>query len=278
MGATDSPIVGTPSKTGATPRKFTPLRNRTPNTPSRDSLVKVTFSVKHEMQVEDASMFVIGSLPSLGSWDPRRARKMSHTEDGTWIIAIYLPEKVEFLYQYCLIKEEEDTARQPLIVWQGNIERKCKVDNASDTPGKQLVLEDDTAADNGCEAACQELKIDPLVPVGSNSMQQKLEVKQMEIDQLLEERERCQNELQKLKDIIGYADNPDDYKKRQSYLPDCSSLLYDTVREVRSSLLSPLSSLTLVQLQSSVQSKLRKTCASISEDQAFEGGAHEDVK
>ena len=195
------------------------------------------------MQVEDASMFVIGSLPSLGSWDPRRARKMSQAEDGTWMIAIYLPEKVEFLYQYCLIQEEEDSARQPLIVWQGNIERKCKVDNASDTPGKQLILEDDTAADGGLregERQQQELKIDPLVPVGANSMQQKLEVKQIEIDQLLEERERCQNELQKLKDIIGYADNPDDYKKRQSYLPDCSSLLYDTVREVFPPSITPL--------------------------------------
>jgi hypothetical protein len=59
--------------------------------------------------------------------------------------------------------------------------------------------------------------------LSSTALEQKLEVKQVEIDNLLEERERAQNELQKLKDIIGAVDNPDDYRKRQSYLPDCSS-------------------------------------------------------
>ena len=79
-----------------------------------------------------------------------------------------------------------------------------------------------------------------------------LEVRQVEIDNLLEERERASNELQKLKDIIGSVENPDDYRKRKSYLPDCSSQLYDTVRD----------------LQSKIQRKLQRMheCAAISEE------------
>eukprot|EP00961_Rhodomonas_salina_P133379 1794671-Rhodomonas_salina.1 len=40
---------------------------------------------------------------------------------------------------------------------------------------------------------------------------------------------------QKLKDIIGYAAAPNDYKNRQSFLPDCGPL-YETVRQVQASI------------------------------------------
>jgi len=51
---------------------------------------------------------------------------------------------------------------------------------------------------------------------------------------------------------VGSVDNPDDYRKRQSYLPDCSSQLYDTVRDI----------------QAKVQRKLQRAqeCAIISEE------------
>ena len=60
-------------------------------------------------------------------------------------------------------------------------------------------------------------------------------MKQSEIDKLLRERERCQNELQKLKDIIGYAATPNEYKNRQSFLPDCGPV-YETVRELQAAM------------------------------------------
>jgi len=55
-----------------------------------------------------------------------------------------------------------------------------------------------------------------------------------QIDILLKERERCQNELQKLKDIVGFADvkNGGDFRTRDSYLPETGPL-YDTVRELQ---------------------------------------------
>ena len=58
--------------------------------------------------------------------------------------------------------------------------------------------------------------------------------KDAQIDALLKERERCQNELQKLKDIVGFTAQKasGDYRTRDSYLPDTGPL-YDTVRELQ---------------------------------------------
>ena len=55
-----------------------------------------------------------------------------------------------------------------------------------------------------------------------------------QVDALLKERERCQNELQKLKDIVGFTAQKSngDYRTRDSYLPDTGPL-YDTVRELQ---------------------------------------------
>ena len=50
----------------------------------------------------------------------------------------------------------------------------------------------------------------------------------------MQERERCQNELQKLKDIIRFTavKNHGDFRTRDSYLPETGPL-YDTVRELQ---------------------------------------------
>ena len=244
----------------STPAKSrTPARKGTPGTPNRDTLVKVTFSVRHDQDVPNTDMYVTGSLPMLGSWDARRARKLARAEDGTWNLAVYIPDRVEFQYQYLLVVTNEDQAAQPEVVWTGQLERKCRVEDAGSTPkGKQLVLDDNTAGDaavDGTPAAKQMIKFDTLMPeLNKETLEQKLEVKQHEIDNLLEERERAQSELQKLKDIIGAVENPDDYRKRQSYLPDFSSQLYDTVRDI----------------QSKVQRKLQRMqeCTVISEENA----------
>lgn len=253
----------------STPAKSrTPARKGTPGTPNRDTLVKVTFSVRHDHDVPNTDMFVTGSLPMLGSWDARRARKLARAEDGTWNLAVYIPDRVEFQYQYLLVVANEDQAAQPEVVWTGQLERKCRVEDAGSTPkGKQLLLDDNTAGDVGTPSAKQMIKFDTLMPeLNKETLEQKLEVKQHEIDNLLEERERAQSELQKLKDIVGAVENPDDYKKRQSYLPDFSSPLYDTVRD----------------LQAKVQRKLQRVqeCAVISEENATDGDTHtvDDMK
>lgn len=51
---------------------------------------------------------------------------MTGSEDGVWNLAIYIPERAEFLYQYLLVKEDEE----PYVVWEGGIERKCKLADA----------------------------------------------------------------------------------------------------------------------------------------------------
>jgi hypothetical protein len=39
--------------------------------PNRDTMLKVTFSVKHDVHDASCSMYVTGSLPSLGTWSVR---------------------------------------------------------------------------------------------------------------------------------------------------------------------------------------------------------------
>lgn len=95
----------------------------------RDMLVKVTFHAIHDSAPENAAMYLTGSLPSLGSWDVKRARKMNRAPNGSWALAIYIPEKAEFLYQYLLIQEPEDCSaiQEPIVLWEGGLERKCKL-------------------------------------------------------------------------------------------------------------------------------------------------------
>ena len=124
----------------------------------------MTFSVRHDEEVPNTDMYVTGSLPMLGSWDARRARKLARADDGTWNLAVYIPDRVEFMYQYLLVVASEDSSGQPEVVWTGRLERKCRVEEASSTPkGKQLVLDDDTAGDaavEGTPAAKQMIKFD----------------------------------------------------------------------------------------------------------------------
>ena len=77
---------------------------------------------------------------------------------------------------------------------------------------------------------------DPMMPdLKVETLEQKLAVKQGEINKLLEERDSAQKELHKLKDIIGSAASPDSHRKRKSYLQDlCSSQLCNTVRDLQS--------------------------------------------
>jgi hypothetical protein len=61
--------------------------------------------------------------------ESQKARKMARGEDGVWNHTMYIPEKAEFMYQYLLIKEDSDSDT-PIVVWEGGIERKCKLNDA----------------------------------------------------------------------------------------------------------------------------------------------------
>jgi len=64
------------------------------------------------------------------------------------------------------------------------------------------------------------LRKDPFAPSAKDGVDERIAIKDAEIEQLVQERERCSNELQRIKDILGFSDTPDEYKKRSSYLPD----------------------------------------------------------
>ena len=155
----------------------------------RDALVKVTFCVHHDVGgFGDTCMHVVGSLPSLGCWDHKKARKMVADSGNMYSLAVYIPEKVEFLYQYILISCGEDGPGT--TVWEGAVERKCKVEEACSTPGRRLLLEDDTRGENPST----------IVPFLENTTTNSLlkpdisqdSRQQAELDHLLNERSRCQ--------------------------------------------------------------------------------------
>lgn len=99
----------------------------TPGTDT-DMLVNVTFHAIHDSAPANATMYLTGSLPSLGSWDLKRARKMNCNINGSWDLAIYM-EKEEFLYQYLLLQEPEADAasQEPIVLWEGRLQGTCKL-------------------------------------------------------------------------------------------------------------------------------------------------------
>jgi hypothetical protein len=131
-------------------------------------------------------MHIIGSLPSLGCWDHKKARKMVAGSDGTYSLAVYIPEKVDFLYQYILVKGGEDGCPET-VVWEGAVERKCRVEEACSTPGRRLLLEDDTRG----EKSTLLFPTEPDVSCGFAENAQESR-KQAELDNLMSERCRCQ--------------------------------------------------------------------------------------
>jgi hypothetical protein len=130
-----SPAKGNAGGGADTPGRSVPVtpascaratESRLEHTPvDRDKLVKVTFNAIHDSAPENSAMFLTGSLPSLGSWDNKRARKMVRASNGSWALAIYVPEKAEFLYQYMLIQDPD--SQEPVTLWEGGLERKCKL-------------------------------------------------------------------------------------------------------------------------------------------------------
>ena len=182
-------------------------------------------------------MYVTGSLPSLGCWDAKRARKMAKGKDGSWILAVYIPERAEFLYQYLLLEDSTDAGKDPVVIWEGALERKCKLDNAGATPNKQFLLSDDTRGEGSSPTpkVLSYTKTEIASSASKVMSEQEKQDMQEEMNELIQERNRCQNELLKLKDILAAAvttADGSDFKKRESYIPD-SGALYDTIRQIQ---------------------------------------------
>eukprot|EP00960_Hanusia_phi_P068778 766933-Hanusia_phi.AAC.1 len=236
-----SPLRHSPNPGSSTPASCVKAQqshvgSTTKTAPERDALVKVTFQAIHEDSPEDSAMYITGSLPSLGSWDLKRARKMARGPGGTWCLAIYIPEKAEFLYQYLLLRETASPDEDPVVLWEGGLERKCKV-NDNQSPSRSMLLSDDTRGEGNLIVA-EESKSMPSPPpqqlefVTNEAVPDLTASEKEQLEILTREREMCQNELQKLKDIIGFAAVGSEYRARASYLPETGAL-YDTVRQVQ---------------------------------------------
>ena len=190
---------------------------------------------------------------------------MSKGKDGSWILAVYIPERAEFLYQYLLLEESNDSGKDPVVLWEGALERKCKLDNAGATPNKQFLLSDDTRGEvSSPRPQVLSYTKAEIASSASKVMSEKEKADlQEEMNALVQERNRCQNELLKLKDILAAAitsEDGSDFKKRESYIPD-SGALYDTIR----------------QIQAIIRSRPARSNSAIDEEVPSEDAEQEDV-
>jgi len=132
------------------------------------------------------------------------------------------------------------------VLWEGGLERKCKL---VESPNRSMVLADDTRGEGTTKRSptppASDSDVQAWIPEADNASPQSAGAdstlsKEEQIDVLLKERERCQNELQKLKDIIGLTSvkASSEYRTRDSYLPETGACAY-AVRGVRTLQINP---------------------------------------
>jgi len=120
------------------------------------------------------------------------------------------------------------------VLWEGGLERKCKL---VESPNRSMVLADDTRGEGTTKRSptppASDSDVQAWIPEADNASPQSAGAdstlsKEEQIDVLLKERERCQNELQKLKDIIGLTSvkASSEYRTRDSYLPETGACAY----------------------------------------------------
>ena len=69
--------------------------------------MKVTF-IKNFHTVWGQKLYVVGSIPALGSWDPVFAKEMVYTDGGNWQLTLDLPEDTEYVeYRYFISVNEK---------------------------------------------------------------------------------------------------------------------------------------------------------------------------
>lgn len=153
---------------------------------------------------------------------------------NSWSITFYVPEKSEFLYQYLLVDETKDADSEQRVLWEGALERRVKLGEASSTPKKSILLIDNTKDEqSAAETSLAEPtpKIERIASADLGSFSELAELRE-HADALEVERSRCANELQKLQDVIGFALDDKSYKERDSFVPDAGPL-YEKVKEIQ---------------------------------------------
>ena len=69
--------------------------------------MKVTFIINFHT-VWGQKLYVVGSIPALGSWDPVFAKEMVYTDGGNWQLTLDLPEDTEYVeYRYFISVNEK---------------------------------------------------------------------------------------------------------------------------------------------------------------------------
>ncbi|KAJ1487864.1 hypothetical protein T484DRAFT_1785109, partial [Baffinella frigidus] len=107
-------------------RETAEKRSQAANEPRRSSMVNVTFCASAPLHATgDVAMHVMGSLPSLGSWDTLRARKMV-AKGSKWYLSLPVPEDAEFLYQVVLLSKPSRPGDEPRNLWQGPLEKRAR--------------------------------------------------------------------------------------------------------------------------------------------------------
>lgn len=78
--------------------------------------MKVTFHINFHT-VWGQKLYIVGSVPALGSWEPALAKEMNYGQDGNWWLELELPSDTECIeYRYFLCVDD----RQIFEEWERN--------------------------------------------------------------------------------------------------------------------------------------------------------------
>jgi hypothetical protein len=87
---------------------------------------RVTFTASSATTVPGQDVYVVGNIPELGEWDPRRAVKMAPTAYPTWSVPVsYLPRGLAIEFKFIKVDGSGN------VTWEGGSDRSFTVPNSA---------------------------------------------------------------------------------------------------------------------------------------------------
>jgi glycosidase len=87
---------------------------------------RVTFTASSATTVPGQDVYVVGNIPELGEWDPRRAVKMAPTAYPTWSVPVsYLPRGQAIEFKFIKVDGSGN------VTWEGGSDRSFTVPNSA---------------------------------------------------------------------------------------------------------------------------------------------------
>jgi len=94
------------------------------------SHVELTFKLPYQTNFGE-NLYVVGSLPPFGAWDPRKGRRMVYKQPATWYLHLDLrletDKPIELKYKYVVMNDNEENGGIPR--WEPGQEHILEINN-----------------------------------------------------------------------------------------------------------------------------------------------------